>query len=467
MSKLAAIGAAFWLVAGVASGQAPDAAEQHWPRWRGPLANGVAPHGDPPITWSEQENVKWKVSIPGQGSASPIIWGDQLFLLTAVPAGEPAASAAPSTDHEPVALLQPPRRGQPGRGGFQPPGRGRGGFGGGQRPMQPHDFVVLCLDRHTGETLWRKTARTEVPHEAGHQTNTFASASPVTDGKRLIASFGSRGIYCFDLAGNLIWEKDLGNMQTRGSFGEGASPALHGETLVVPWDHEGQSFVAALDATTGEEKWRVDRDEPSTWATPLVVPRGDSWQVVLNGTNRVRSYDLETGELLWECGGQAQNPIPTPVADDKRVYVMTGFRGFALYAIPLDAEGDLTNTDRIAWRRNEGTPYISSPVLSNGLLYFTKDRNAILSCVEAETGKEVYKDRRLPGMSTLYSSPVAAGGRLYIFSREGAAVVVKEGREFEILAENRLDEGVDASPAVLGETMYVRGERSLYCLAKP
>ncbi|MGC1275921.1 MAG: PQQ-binding-like beta-propeller repeat protein, partial [Planctomycetaceae bacterium] len=308
--------------------------------------------------------------------------------------------------------------------------------------------------------------RKEVPHEAGHETNSLASASVVTDGKRLYASFGSRGIYCYDLDGKKVWETDLGEMETRGSFGEGATPALHGDTLVVPWDHEGPSFVVALDAKTGDEKWRVDRDEPTTWATPLVVPRGDGFQVVLNGTNRVRSYDIETGELRWECGGQAMNPIPTPVADDERVYAMTGFRGFALYAIPLDATGDLTDTDRIAWKRDEGTPYISSPVLSQGLLYITKDRNAILSCVEAETGKEVYANERLPGLGILYSSPVAAAGRLYFFDRDGNSVVVNEGRTFEVLAENSLDETVDASPAIIGDTMYVRGEKHLYAIAE-
>lgn len=468
MSKAAIYGVAAWLAAAAAWAQPGGEVLRNWPHWRGPLVTGVAPTGDPPTTWDEKTNIRWKVAIPGGGTASPIIWGDKVFLLTAVETQQ--AAFQPEQPGQPQRPGGPPQgegRGR-GRGGFGPPGGpgGGGGFGGGAKPTSPYQFTILCLDRNSGKALWRQIAREEVPHEGKHGTNSFASGSPVTDGKHLYASFGSRGIYCYDLDGKKVWEKDLGDMQTRNSFGEGASAALHGDTLIVPWDHEGEDFVVALDARSGKEKWRTPRDEPTTWATPLVVPRGKGWQVVLNGTNRVRSYDLESGKLLWECGGQMSNPIPTPITDGKLVFAMTGFRGFALYAIPLDATGDLTDSDKVAWKRNEGTPYISSPVLSNGLLYFTKDRNAVLSCVEAATGKEVYANKRLPDMNTLYSSPVAAGGRLYFFSREGTGVVVKEGREFEVLATNKLDETIDASPAVIGKTMYVRGEKSLYCIAE-
>lgn len=466
MSKAAFFGAVAWLATAAAWAQPGGQALQNWPHWRGPLVTGVSPNGDPPTTWDEKTNIKWKVAVPGHGSATPVIWGDKLFLLSAVETQQ-AAFLQPERPGRPGSQGGPPQgEGRRGRGG--PPGGpgGRGGFGGGPKPTSPYQFTILCLDRNTGETLWRQVAREEVPHEGKHDTNSFASASPVTDGEYVYASFGSRGIYCYDLNGGKVWEKDLGDMQTRNAFGEGASPALHGDTLVVPWDHEGADFVVALDAKTGEEKWRTGRDEPTTWATPLVVPRGDGWQVVLNGSNRVRSYDLETGKLLWECGGQAQNPIPTPVASDEIVFAMTGFRGYALYAIPLGASGDLTDSDKVAWKRTEGTPYISSPVLSKGLLYFTKDRNAILSCLEAATGKEVYANQRLPDMNTLYASPVMAAGRLYIFDREGTGVVVKEGREFEVLATNKLDETIDASPAVIGGAMYVRGDKSLYCIAE-
>jgi outer membrane protein assembly factor BamB len=287
----------------------------------------------------------------------------------------------------------------------------------------------------------------------------------VTDGKHVFCSFGSRGIYCYDMNGKKVWEKDLGDMQTRAGFGEGATPALFGDTLVIPWDHEGQSFVAALSAKNGDEKWRVERDEVTTWATPLIVPRGNGQQAILNGSNRVRSYDLANGKVLWECGGQAQNPIPTPVANEKTAFVMTGFRGYALYAIPLDASGDLTGTDKVSWKREDGTPYISSPVLLDGRLYITKGRDAILTCLDAATGSEHYANERLAELKTLYSSPVAAGGNLYFFDREGNNVVVKAGETFEVVATNKLEETIDASPAIVGDVMYVRGEKSLYCFA--
>lgn len=448
---------ACWLMFGtIASSQETPSNKvaSHWGHWRGPTLNGVAAKdATPPLEWSEEKNVRWKVAIPGRGYSTPIVWEDRLFLLSARPAKETASQDGSWDDLEPVAYLQ---RGAGDRG---PRSRGA------PAPRDAYEFLVICLDRHTGKTLWERVARREVPHEGLHETNTFASSSPVTDGQRLYASFGSRGIHCYDLDGEKLWEVDLGDMETRGGFGEGASPTLHGQTLIVPWDHEGQSFVAALNALTGDELWRVARDEPSTWATPLVLPRGDGQQVVLNGTTAVRSYDLNTGTLLWECGGQAMNPIPSPVADSERVYVMTGFRGHALYAIPLDAEGDITNSDTVAWSMDELTPYISSPVLHEGLLYITKERTGILSCVEAETGKTVYKNQRLPGLSTLYASPTLANGYLYLFGRDGAAVVVKAGRDFEVVAENRLEEGIDASPIMIGDTMYVRGASSLYCIA--
>lgn len=469
MSRVATFLIFMGFLTATAWSQSADEAASNWPRWRGPLATGVAPQGNPPIEWSEEQNIRWKIAIPGGGSASPIVWGDKLFLLSAVEAGEAAARNDAELEMEPVAFQPPERRRRGGpeggeRGRFGPPGRG--GFGRGDAPTAAYESTILCLDRNTGKTLWKQVARKEVPHEGAHNTNTFASASPVTDGKYLCASFGSRGIYCYDLDGKKIWEIDLGDMQTRNAFGEGASPALFGDTLIVPWDHEGPSFVVALDAKTGEEKWRVERDEVTSWATPLIVPRGDGRQVVLNGTNRVRSYDLETGEVLWECGGQTTNAIPTPVTNDEYVFVTSGFRGQALFAIPLDAKGDVTGTDQIAWSRDDGTPYISSPVLVNGRLYLTKERHAILTCLEAETGKEIYTNQRLPEMGTMYASPVAAGGNVYFFSREGTGVVVKEGDEFEVLAVNRLDETIDASPAIIGDVMYVRGDKSLYCIAQ-
>lgn len=465
---------------------ADDLADQrldNWHQFRGPLGTGVAPRGNPPTEWSESQNIKWKVPIPGRGSSSPIVWGDRIYLLTAVktertkePAETTTSTPAAGATFRPVAYspetLLAQREDRP-RGG--PPrgegrGRGRGGPGGFGivPPTNFYQFIVLCLNRHTGETIWQRTAAEVVPHEGHHNTGSFASASPFTDGRHLYASFGSRGIFCYDLEGNLVWQKDLGDMRTRNSFGEGASPTVKGDTMVVQWDQEENSFIVALDARSGDEKWRQPREEVSTWATPLVVDAPGGQQVVTSGTNRVRSYDLASGDVLWECGGLGTNPIATPVVIDGIAICMSGHQEPGAVAVPLDARGDVTGSDKLAWQLDDGsTPYIASPVLYDDLLYFTKNRNAILSSVEAKTGRFVINQKRLPDMDTLYASPVAAAGRIYFPSREGKTVVIKHGRELEILATNALDEqAIDATPAIVGSDLIVRGETHLYCIAE-
>ena len=446
-------------VAAIAAADLDTGRSANWHQWRGPNSDGVSPQGDPPVEWSEEQNVRWKVPVPGKGSATPVVWGDRIFVLTAVPAEGPARAEADTAR---------PRRGtaqaaQPGqRGGRR---RGPGGGGGfGNAPPSRQQFMVLCFDRTSGDVVWQRVVAEELPHEGHHQTNTFASASAVTDGERVFASFGSRGIYCLNMDGEVQWERDLGDMQTRNGFGEGSTPALHEDTLVVTWDHEQQSAIYALDARTGEIRWQKERDEPTTWATPLIVEHEGRTQVVTNGTNRVRSYALESGELIWECGGQVSNPIATPLVVEGMVIATTGHRGNALYAIPLDATGDVTDTRKIAWSTNEIGSYIASPLVYRGLLYVTKGRDAIISCFDAKTGKQLSGPERMDGLNTLYASPAAAADRLYYIDRNGTCLVLKAGPEFEVLATNRLDEGVDASPVIVGKQMFLRGEKHLYCL---
>ncbi|MEX2027260.1 MAG: PQQ-binding-like beta-propeller repeat protein, partial [Pirellulaceae bacterium] len=319
----------------------------NWHQFRGPLASGVAPAGDPPTEWSETKNVRWKVEIPGEGSSTPIVWGNRIFLLTAIKTDK-------KTDAVPEAKDQPRRP-----------------FGI-VFPNHYYQFVVLCLDRGSGKTLWQQVATEVVPHEGHHSDNDFASSTPITDGKRLWVNFGSRGVYCYDFDGNLVWQKDFGKLQTRLSFGEGSSPALADGVLVTMWDNDGPSFIVAQDASTGDVLWKKDRDEKSAWATPLIVQRGGRMQVVTSATNRVRSYDLKSGELLWECGGQVSNVTPAPVALENLVVCMSGHRGSAALALPLDQTGDLTDSGKIAWKLDRGTPYIPSPVLYDNRLYFIK-----------------------------------------------------------------------------------------------
>ena len=435
-------------------------ADNDWPQWRGPLATGVAPAGDPPTKWSETENVKWKVKLPGKGSSTPIISGNRVFIHTALPATE-SAHAGPSPDGMAVVtpVLQQERR-QRGGGG------GRGGFGGGAPPTQKYQFVLLCLDRQTGKTLWQKVAREEVPHEGHHRDHGFASHSPVTDGKLVFAFFGSRGLHCFDVEGNPRWQKDLGRMETKNDFGEGSSPALHGNTLVVNWDHEGDDFIVALDKNSGKELWRTPRNEGTSWSTPLIVEHAGKAQVIVNATGKIRSYDLASGKQLWETGGMTSNAIPTPVAAEGMVYITSGFRGAALLAIRLGSEGDLENSDAIVWRHDKATPYVPSPLLYGNRLYFCSGNNALLSCFDVKTGKALYETHRIDDLEGVYASPVGAADRVYLVGRNGTTAVIKNADTVEVLATNVLEDRIDASPAVAGNELFLRGQQYLYCVAQ-
>jgi len=425
--------------------------DQYWHQWRGPTATGVAEASDPPIEWSEDLNVKWKVEIPGKGSATPVIWGNRIFVLTAITAESGNASIPSDAIDSPAA-----------RAASQRQRRGRGGA-----PRTSQEFVVLAIDRETGAVVWRRTAREELPHEGMQANNSWASASAITDGTHVIAYFGSRGLYCYDMEGNLVWEHDLGDMQTRGSFGEGSTPALYGNTVVVTWDHEGQSFIVAFDKGSGEELWRDDRDEPTSWATPLVVEHAGRPQVVTAATNRVRSYDLKTGDIIWEGDGLTPNAIPSPVTANGVVYLMSGYRGNALQAISLEhARGDIGGTDALLWEHGRDTPYVPSPLLYGDTLYFLKSNNGILSAFDVTTGRPHFGPVRLEGISEVYASPVGVAGHVYILGRDGNALVLAAGPELRVLAQNSLDDGFDASPAIAGDEIYLRGYRYLYRISE-
>jgi outer membrane protein assembly factor BamB len=429
------------LLVAVGAASAGEQAEAYWPQWRGPLLTGVAPKADPPLEWSETENVAWKLEIPGKGSATPVIWGDHIFVLTAIPTEvSGAAPAAPQPEPPPGAS----RRRRRGPRGIQPEFVQR--------------FAILGIDRKDGKIAWQRVLREEQPHEGTHQTGTWASNSAATDGERVYAFFGSRGLYALDMAGGVLWEKDLGDMTIKLGFGEGSSPALHDGRLVINWDHEGDSFIVALDAKTGDELWRKSRDEATSWATPLVVERDGKAQVVSSATNRVRSYDLATGELLWEASGMTANAIPTPVHSDGLVYVTSGFRGNALLAVRLaDARGDITGTPAIAWSYDRDTPYVPSPLLYGAQLYILKSNDGILTAFDAKTGERHYGER-LDGVPNVYASPLGAAGRIYVAGRDGAVAVVRSGPKFELLAVNELDDDFDASPVAVDGELYLRGK---------
>jgi len=431
--------AIFWfLLVPVSHTVAGDEADLYWPQWRGPLGTGVAPYGTPPIEWSETKNIRWVTPLPGSGHSTPITWDNRIFVTTSVPFGdsvEPVYNRAPGAhDNYPVS--------------------------------QGHEFVVLAISRDDGEILWQRTVRKEFPHEGGHYTGSLASNSPVTDGEHLYAFFGSRGLFCLDMEGNPIWEKDLGRMQTLHAHGEGSSPVLHGDKLIINWDHEGDSFLVALNKHTGKQIWKVPRDEITSWSTPLIVEHAGKPQVIVSATMRVRGYDLATGTLIWECGGLTSNVVSSPVAADGMVYVASSYGKQAMLAIRLEgAKGDITGTGQVAWTLKKHTPYVPSPLLYENRLYFLRHLQGILTCLNAKTGEKLYGPHRLEGMYDVFSSPVAAAGRVYITDQNGTTLVIKHGDVPEILARNHLNDSFSASPAVAGNDLYLRGS-SLYCISE-
>ncbi len=434
--------AGFFIIQELNAQQDVSVYKKNWPQWRGLNMTGAALYGNPPVDWSETKNVKWKTEIPGKGHATPIIWGDQIIVLTAVETDKTAGGAAPSTT--------PQRPGPPA-----------------SQTDKVHRFQVISVNRLSGKIEWATTVREEVPQERTHNLGSWASGSPVTDGEFIYAYFGSRGLFCLDFKGNIKWERDFGQLDMVMSFGEGTSAALYGDRLFVQWDHEGKDFLYALDKKTGKDVWTVERDEVSSWATPLIIEVNGKPQVITSATNKVRSYDFNTGEVIWECGGMTRNVIPNPVYANGILYLMSGFRGSALKAVdPSKAKGDIAGTTAILWEYNQNTPYTPSPMLMNDKLYFLKLNNGELTCLDAKDGKVNYSNAKLEGTGAIYSSPTGANEQIYVMGGTGTCVVVKAGPEFRVLATNVLEDSFHASPVVIGNDLFLRGFKNLYCISQ-
>jgi len=417
--------------------------EENWAQWRGPYENGVAPAGDPPLEWSETTNIKWKTEIPGVGHATPIIWKDQMILLSAV---------------------QTDQKIEVGEGGDGPEG---GDWMNPRSTDYIHRFVVISVNKNNGDIQWQTTVREELPYSNTHEFGSWASNSPVTDGEFIYAYFGSHGLYCLNFKGELIWEKDLGRMEKHMSFGEGSSPVLYRDKLIVLRDHQGQSMLHVLDKSTGEIIWEVKRDEVSSWSTPLVIEFDRAVQVVTSASNLIRSYALEDGEILWECSGMTRNVIPSPIYADGKVYLMSGFRGSYAMAIDLSkASGNISGSDAIVWSYDQNTPYTPCPILMDGNIYFLKVNNGYLTCLNAKDGSEYYTNQKLDGINNIFTSPVGVKDRIYIVGTNGVCTVVKAGESFEPLAQNTLDDQFFASPVILGNDLILRGVKTLYCISK-
>lgn len=435
-SLLVAFG--FTVATAGALGQAVNPLAQ-WGQWRGPLATGAAPKADPPVEWSETKNIRWKTKLPGLGHSSPVVWGSLVFVTTAEMTGakKPFTGVTPDGAHNNM------------------------------NPLFDHQFAVMAIDRQTGAVVWRRTVATRQPHESTHESATWASNSPVTDGEHVLSFFGSNGLYCLDTGGRLLWSRDLGDMQVKHGHGEGASPLLHDETVVVNWDHEGASVIVALAKRTGEELWRQPRDEVTSWATPIVVTHDGQAQVVVSGTRRVRGYDLKTGAVIWEAGGLPGNIVASPVGADGMVFAAGSYEKQTLLAIRLTgAKGELAGTQQIAWQKNRSTPYVPSPLLYDGWLYYLRHYQGVLSRVNAKTGDEPSGPFRLGSVFNIYSSPVAAAGRIYVTDRNGKTLVISNDPEPKALTLNKLDDRFSASAALVGDAIFLRGEKFLYCIGE-
>lgn len=435
----------WWLLAcALAASPALAATEadraRSWPAWRGPLANGVAPHANPPVEWSETKNVRWKVELPGKGHSSPIVFGDRVYVQAAAPVGpeqKPVHDSAPGV-HDSVPVTH------------------------------TNQYMVMALDRANGRTLWKRVVREAWPHEGGHTTGSPASNSPVTDGEFIFAFFGSRGLCALDTNGVVKWQRDLGKMLTHHAHGEGSSPVLHGDMLIVNWDHEGESFLHAFDKRTGKPLWKAPRDEKTTWSTPIVVEVAGKPQIIVAATKRVRGYDLATGKEIWQCDGLTDNVVASPVQWRDIIIAGNSYYRQGMVALrPAGATGDISSATNVAWRLNRMTPYVPSPLLYDDTLYHIRHNQNVLVRLDPATGQFRGELLRLDGIRDfIFASPVGAAGRLYITGRDGSTVVLKHDKENATLAVNRLDDSFSASAALAGRELFLRGEKFLYCIAE-
>jgi outer membrane protein assembly factor BamB len=417
---------------------------ENWPSWRGPGALGISSEKGIPAKWDLSKNIKWKVEVPGLGHSSPIVWGDRIFVTTAV-------NSNPAEEN------------------FQK------GFPMGSRKTDTEDisWKVLCFDKETGKLLWEKTAVTRKPVNGRHIKNSYASQSPVTDGTYVFAFFGDPGMYCYDFNGKLIWSKELGSFSMRSNWGLGSSPVLYKNYVIQTCDQEtGKSFIVALDKKTGETAWKTERDELSSWSTPYVYDKGARPELIVNATKAIRSYDPETGKLLWECRGPATSiTTPTPTFINGLIIVSSGFMMDPIRPITAfkpGATGDITlkanetSSDSIVWRQQLAAPYIPSPIAYNGRIYVVLDQGFI-ACYDAMTGKEIFGKTRIDS-TTFSASPVAMDGKIFFPSEDGVVYVIKAGDQYELLAKNSFDESIMASPAVSDGKMFIRSIKHLFCI---
>lgn len=425
-------------------------AAQQWPQFRGPGGSGVADDQRPPVSWDVESGrgVAWKTPIPGLGHSSPVVWGDRLFLTSAI-------SSDPKSVFEPVL-------------------KGEQDF---RSDTSLHQWRVYALDRATGKIVWDRLAWEGVPRIPRHPHNSYASASPATDGRHVVVSFGSEGLYCYSVNGELRWKRDLGVVHAgkhnnpEYTWGTASSPILYRGMVIVLCDSLGDGYLAAFDVKSGREIWRTKREAHPSWSTPAIYEGKGPPELVTNAAPLIQGYDPSNGKELWRLGPSTTNTTPTPIVGEGLIFVANGYNPIKpIYAVVPGSRGDLTlkedatASDAIAWSNRRDGPYMATPLLYRGILYVVSSRG-VLTAFEPRTGVQIYQQRLAPGGYS--ASPVAADGRIYIAGEDGQIFTIRAGRAFEILATSAMNEPTMATPALAGHALFVRTEHWVWALADP
>ncbi len=425
---------------------------QHWPSFRGPNASGVSDGHPTPVKWNAPsgESVLWKTPIPGVAVSSPVVWGDRVFVSTAV-------------SSDPHATI-------------------RTGLYGDVEPssdLSRHSWRLVALDKRTGKVLWERVAHEGVPRTKRHPKSSQASPTPVTDGRHVVVSFGSEGLYTYDVDGKLLWKRDLGVLNAGWFYdpdyewGVGSSPIIWKSSVIVQCDIQKNSFIAAFDVATGQPLWRTPREEIPSWSTPAIYEGNGRAELVTQATNFTRGYDPSTGQELWRLAGNSEITIPTPIIGANLIIVTNGYRGVQpIYAIKPGAKGDITlkgeqtQSEFIAWSTKRGGPYIPTPLIYRDQLYVCSN-NGVLSAYDVRTGQRLYQERLGGTGGSFSASPVAADGKIYLASEDGDVFVIKAGPTYELLATNSMGEALMATPAISEGLIIIRGLKDVFAIGQP
>jgi outer membrane protein assembly factor BamB len=437
-----------WMVVLLATMEVASSPAQDWPRFRGPAGSGVVDSEPLPTSWDgvRGEHVLWKTALPGVGHSSPVTWGNRVFLTTAI-------SSATEPHYNPKSE--------------------------GTRPSDDesmHQWQVLALDKHTGRILWSHTAHRGVPKRKRHIKATQANATPATDGRIVVVSFGSEGLYAYDVNGALLWTQDLGILdpgyagQPDLSWGFASSPIIYRDLVILQCDIQQNSFMVAFHLKDGSQAWRIARDEIPGWSTPLIYEGAARTELVTSGSKFYRGYDPLTGRELWRLRDDTQVKVPSPVANDGLLFLSGGNpRGRDFYAVRANASGDISLSAEqesgpyVRWRKTRGSSYTPTPLVYNGLLYVLND-NGVLTAYDAATGVQVYANRVGTTNSTFSASPVAGRGHIYASSEDGEVYTIKAGPKYELIAVNEMGEALMATPAISDGMLLIRGQQHIFAV---